>query len=118
LETNLDYLYKKIVAIAKESHLLSNDFTQVHQLLKSKNIMTDSEKTILWESLHECYAIAQVIAHSSNYLDGQVDRSVFVSSYATLLERSTKLLGKSIAIVDNLKTNQPIDNQLTSAGSN
>jgi len=75
--------------------------------------MTDSEKTILWESLHECYAIAQVIAHSSNYLDGEANPQVCVSSYATLLERSTKLLGKAIAIVDNLKTNQPIDNQLT-----
>jgi hypothetical protein len=75
--------------------------------------MSDNEKTILWESLHECYAIAQVIAHSSNYLDGEADPKVCVSSYATLLERSTALLGKSIAIVDNLKTDQPIDSQLT-----
>jgi hypothetical protein len=75
--------------------------------------MTEREKMILWESLHECYAIAQVIAHSSNYLDGEADPKVCVSSYATLLERSTGLLGKAIAIVDNLKTDQPIDNQLT-----
>lgn len=65
--------------------------------------MSDNEKTILWESLHECYAIAQVIAHSSNYLDGESDPKVCVSSYATLLERSAGLLGKAIAIVDNLK---------------
>ncbi|WP_215256399.1 hypothetical protein, partial [Escherichia coli] len=65
--------------------------------------MSDNEKTILWESLHECYAIAQVIAHSCNYLDGEADPKVCVASYATLLERSAKLLGKAIDIVDNLK---------------
>lgn len=65
--------------------------------------MTDKEKMILWESLHECYAISQVIAHSSHYLDGEANPTVCVSSYATLMERSAKLLGKAIAIVDNLK---------------
>lgn len=66
--------------------------------------MTDKEKTVIWESLHECYAISQVIAHSSNYLDGGTDPKVSVASYSTLLERSAKLLGETIAIVDNLKT--------------
>ena len=66
--------------------------------------MTDKEKMILWESLHECFAISQVIAHSSNSLDGQADPKVCFASYATLLERSAKLLGEAIALVDNLKT--------------
>lgn len=65
--------------------------------------MTEKEKMILWKSLHECYAISQVVAHSANYLDGEADPKVCVESYATLLERSSKLLGEAIAIVDNLK---------------
>lgn len=65
--------------------------------------MTDDQKTTLWELLHESYSISQVIAHSSNFLQGGSETQACVSSYATLLERSTKLLGKAIAIVDNLK---------------
>ena len=65
--------------------------------------MTDLEKKILWESLHECYAIAQVIAHSSNYIH---DTSHVSAGYATLLERSTVLLGKSIEIIDKLPKNR------------
>jgi hypothetical protein len=65
--------------------------------------MTEKDKMILWESLHECYAISQVITHSCNFLNTNSSNEVSVSSYATLLERSTKLLGKAIGIVDNLK---------------
>ncbi len=64
--------------------------------------MTEQEKKILWEALHECYSIADVIAHSCNYYASQPDPEISISSYATLLERSTTLLGKAIAIVDNL----------------
>jgi hypothetical protein len=66
--------------------------------------MTEKEKMILWESLHECYAISNVVSHSSNYVDTK-DGSQYAPSYATLLERSSKLLLDAIAILDNLPTN-------------
>lgn len=66
--------------------------------------MTDEQKTTLWELLHESYSISQVIAHSSSFLQGGKEDQACVSSYATLLERSSKLLMQAIAIVDNLKT--------------
>ena len=60
--------------------------------------MTDLEKQSLWESLHECYSISTIAAHSLNYQD----KIISASAYATLLERSAKLLLQAIATVDKI----------------
>ncbi len=61
--------------------------------------MTEAQRMTLWESLHECFAIAEVAANSLNYHDIRVSSS----SYATLLERQAQQLIAAIALVDSLK---------------
>lgn len=72
--------------------------------------MTEQQKKSLWESLHECYAISQVVGHSSNYFSSDESQEVSVSSYATLMERSSKLLMEAINMLDNLPDTSKADN--------
>ena len=95
METNLDYLYKKIVAIAKESDLLSNDFTQVHQLLKSKNIMTNLDAVThidLLHCIHRAEALIQVLGEAIHQ-SGNTHQGIMIEVIEEYLLRARKSLG-------------------------
>jgi hypothetical protein len=83
------------IAIAKESHLLGNDFTQVNQVLKSKNIMTDSKATLHCDLLHciqRAEALIQVLGEAVHQ-SGNTHHAIMVEVIEEYLLRARKSLG-------------------------
>jgi hypothetical protein len=70
-------------------------------------MITTEQKNDLWEKLHDCYSVTNIAARALEFEDTTDKRDPFPSaSYATALQRVSKVLLEAIAMLDNLPNNQ------------
>jgi len=66
-------------------------------------MITTEQKNDLWEKLHDCHSVINIAARALEFEDTTDKRDPFPSaSYATALERVSRVLLDAIAILDNL----------------
>jgi hypothetical protein len=66
-------------------------------------MITKEQKHDLWEKLHECHSITTIASRALDFETGTDKGDPFPSaSYATALERVSRVLADAIAILDNL----------------
>jgi hypothetical protein len=70
-------------------------------------MITTEQKNDLWEKLRDCYSVTNIAARALEFEDTTDKRDPFPSaSYATALQRVSKVLLEAIAMLDNLPNNQ------------
>jgi hypothetical protein len=66
-------------------------------------MITTEQKNDLWEKLHDCYSVTNIASRALEFEDTSDKRDPFPSaSYATALQRVSKVLLEAIALLDNL----------------
>ena len=66
-------------------------------------MITTEQKNDLWEKLHDCYSVTNIASRALEFEDTSDKRDPFSSaSYATALQRVSKVLLDAIALLDNL----------------
>ena len=69
-------------------------------------MITNEQKIDLWEKLHECHSITTIASRALDFETGTDKGDPFPSaSYATALQRVSRVLSDAIAMLDNLPDN-------------